>query len=610
MSSSRSKQSFWFLIFVHTVLILTFAAGAATAMRGASVSTVTKATSRASSQVVLHWFRHGDLRLLDNPALIHSSKTAESCVPVFCFDDSVYGNDNRTPDTRAPHSNDRGQLKCGPRRAQFVLDSVQDLRRSLQSRGSALYVAHGKPAQVFQRLVDAWPAVPAADTAAPNGSLLTIVCQREVVREENDAVRAVQSVLRRRFPQAKVQQIWGSTMYELDDLPFATDLANMPDTFTPFRNKVEKNCQIGTPLPVPKQLSLPENFPSALKQGLEYLPTLKELGYTDAQIQQVETHDERGVLHFMVAKQPDSHDCLKDYFETRNGMLGPNYSTKFSPWLAHGNVSPRYVAAQCRKYEEERVENKSTYWVVFELLWRDFCKFFATKHGDAIFYPYGTTERTDRHKPWSTFGRNLQAWQEGRTGYPLVDANMRELVATGFMSNRGRQNVASFLAINLNHDWRCGGDFFESHLLDYDVYSNWVNWCAAAGMTGGRLNRFNISKQSKDYDQHGDYVRHWLPELAKVPNEFVHEPWKMTSFQQMEYECKLGVDYPNPIVPPSRPNPHTDRNNRGRGGHQSKGNNRHGPPDKSRKANASGSNRHQKYEMKSLQPGSFRVKES
>lgn len=117
-------------------------------------------------------------------------------------------------------------------------------------------------------------------------------------------------------------------------------------------------------------------------------------------------------------------------------------------------------------------------------------------------------------------------------------------------------------------------------------------------MTGGRLNRFNIVKQSKDYDQHGDYVRRWLPELKDVPNQFVHEPWKMTQFQQTEFNVRLGVDYPNPIVPPSRPN---NNNGAGRGsGKEGRG--------KQRRANNGNRNRHQKYEMKSLKQGGVSFK--
>eukprot|EP00555_Chaetoceros_dichaeta_P007516 CAMPEP_0198274480 /NCGR_PEP_ID=MMETSP1447-20131203/60632_1 /TAXON_ID=420782 /ORGANISM="Chaetoceros dichaeta, Strain CCMP1751" /LENGTH=140 /DNA_ID=CAMNT_0043968675 /DNA_START=1 /DNA_END=423 /DNA_ORIENTATION=- len=138
-------------------------------------------------------------------------------------------------------------------------------------------------------------------------------------------------------------------------------------------------------------------------------------------------------------------------------------------------------------------------------------------------------------------------------------------------------------------------------LLDYDVYSNWYNWCAGAGMTGGRLNRFNIVKQSKDYDQQGDYVRYWCPELKDVPTNFVHEPWKMTQFQQAENNCNLGVDYPNPIIPPSRPNP-----NKGEKGGST--NNRSKQRKPQRQKRNGGNNAHQGYEMKSLKQGNFDFK--
>jgi deoxyribodipyrimidine photo-lyase len=278
-------------------------------------------------------------------------------------------------------------------------------------------------------------------------------------------------------------------------------------------------------------------------------------------------------------------------------MLGADYSSKFSPWLAHGCLSARQIALECHNYEQQRVANKSTYWMIFELLWRDYCKFFAYKHGDVLFYPGGTAGKADYN--WSTYEKNFEAWKEGKTGYPLVDANMRELRATGFMSNRGRQNVASYLAIDLNYDWRCGGDFFETHLLDYDVYSNWVNWCMAAGMTGGRVNRFNIVKQSKDYDLNGDYVRHWLPELKDVPKQFIHEPWKMTQFQQMESNCMLGVAYPNPVTMPSQP-AESYQGQKGTNAGERK-------QTRSTKPNK-GRNPHQRYEMKSVRQGRFDMK--
>jgi len=363
----------------------------------------------------------------------------------------------------------------------------------------------------------------------------------------------------------------GSTLYDIDDLPFNDGVNGMPSVFTPFRNKLEKNSNIGKPLPIPKKSELKLSklsIDGMDKCSLAYMPTLKELGYNDEQVQYAEELDGRGVLPFKggesvalarVKEYIWDKDLLKAYFETRNGMIGGDYSTKFAPWLAHGNLSPRYVANECQKYEKERVANKSTYWVVFELIWRDFFKFFALKNGNKIFFKGGTV---DSDKRWGFDNRHFTAWKEGRTGYPLIDANMRELAATGFMSNRGRQNVCSFLALDMNHDWTRGADYFESVLLDYDVHSNWGNWCAGAGMTGGRVNRFNIVKQSKDYDPSGDYVRLWLPELKKLPKEFIHEPWKMTQFHQMEYGVRLGVDYPNPLIPPFSPKKGGNRSGR------------------------------------------------
>ena len=117
------------------------------------------------------------------------------------------------------------------------------------------------------------------------------------------------------------------------------------------------------------------------------------------------------------------------------------------------------------------------------------------------------------------------------------------------MSNRGRQNVASYLVLDLGIDWRIGADHFESLLLDHDVCSNYGNWNAAAGLTGGRVNKFNITKQSKDYDANGDYIRHWIPELKNVPAPMIFEPWKLSTADQNRYGLKIGMDYPSPLQP-------------------------------------------------------------
>ena len=152
--------------------------------------------------------------------------------------------------------------------------------------------------------------------------------------------------------------------------------------------------------------------------------------------------------------------------------------------------------------------------------------------------------------PWKEDWDRFDLWREGKTGFPLVDANMREITATGFMSNRGRQNVASFLTKNLGINWQMGAEWFESLLIDYDVCSNWANWNYTAGVgndaRGFRF--FNITKQAKDYDLQGEYVKHWLPELTNLPASKVHEPWKLLPVEQQRFDVRLGVDYPNPIV--------------------------------------------------------------
>jgi deoxyribodipyrimidine photo-lyase len=461
------------------ILLVLFFMPFATVQSIMTSSSSSNAHAKAKKRIIVHWFRHGDLRLHDNPALVHSSRAQPGAVvvPFFCFDSKIFGV------AASPLGNG---WKCAPRRAQFVVESVMDLRSQLQTKlGSQLLVAQGEPAVVFDQLLKQLQQMYNCVQD------ISIVCQEEVSQEEKDTVTAVAAVLRQHCPNnnssgGKLHEIWGSTMYDRNDLPFNTSsLHDMPQGFTPFRTKVEQTCKIAKPLPIPTSMSFPIELAEQLDNTTTFstsrLPTLHDLGYTDESIVAAQVVDPRSVLEFRGGETAAlarvqgyiwDQDRLRHYFDTRNGMIGADYSTKFSPWLAHGCLSPRQIVAECQRYEQQRVANKSTYWLVFELLWRDYCKFFALQHGNAIFHANGTSG--DKRRAWSRSDTNLKAWQEGRTGYPLVDANMREMNTTGFMSNRGRQNVASFLAIDLAHDWRCGGNWFESQLIDYDVYSNWV----------------------------------------------------------------------------------------------------------------------------------------
>lgn len=612
-------------------------------------------------RLTVHWFRNTDLRLHDNPALCRSVELSRgggkqvggktrttrttslgSMLPVFVFDTTrTFGSD-----VLASSPSGAGSRKCGPRRARFVIEAVSDLRSSLEKRGSGLIVAVGRPEEVLADIIARGASSSATTTddeggGGGGGVHVDVVCQEEVCSEELSVDKAVRAelakTLRGTRGKFRFEAVWGSTMYDPDDLPFDGDgVFGIPDTFTPFRTKVEKVCKIGAPLDVPDDagLRLPVDV-RAIVDGsgschasLDYMPTLADLGYSSEDIESSAAVDARSAMPpnyrggetYALSRVKDyiwDKDLLKTYFDSRNGMIGPDYSTKFAPWLAHGNVSPRHIARACRRYEEVRVQNKSTYWVVFELLTRDYFKFFAKKHGDGIFRLCGTVPSSpgedDRGgRRWGMDPRKIRAWKDGMTGLPLVDANMRELSATGFMSNRGRQNVCSFLAIDMNMDWRHGAAHFEEHLLDHDVHSNWGNWCSGAGMTGGRLNRFNIVKQSKDYDFGGEYVRLWCPELANVPDRYVHEPWKMSESLMEECGVKIGPgrDYPSPIVDQNS-TPKIMDNGRGGGGRGrgGGGGGRHGGKGGGGRGDDGGRNpnrgRGQRQDMKSLKTGSY-----
>ncbi|MBE9137600.1 DASH family cryptochrome [Nodosilinea sp. LEGE 07088] len=462
----------------------------------------------------LVWFRN-DLRLHDHQPLDQALRRKQPMILLYCFDPRQFG------------QTAFGFPKTGAYRAQFLLESVADLRRSLQNLGSDLVVRVGLPEDIIPDLVKAH-------------GVTAVYWHEEVTTEEVRVEQALEKQLASLGCKTKIY--WGSTLYHPDNLPFK--IARLPEVFTQFRQQVERQSPVDVALPPPTQLSpLPQIDPGPL-------PTLASLDLDSP------TPSDRAVLTFKggaTAGLKRLHhyvwdaDCLKSYKQTRNGMVGANYSSKLSAWLALGCLSPRQIYATVRQYEVDRVCNDSTYWLIFELLWRDYFRFICAKHGDSVFYPSGLRGLPIEWKQdWARFDR----WRNGTTGFPLVDANMRELAQSGFMSNRGRQNVASFLTKNLGLDWRMGAEWFESLLIDYDVCSNYGNWNYSAGVGNDArgFRYFNMLKQSKDYDPDGLYVKRWLPELQGIPAAKVHIPWQLQPVEQKRFKVTIGVDYPHPVV--------------------------------------------------------------
>ena len=427
-------------------------------------------------KTALVWFKT-DLRLHDNETLIKAISQSETIVPVYCFDESHF------------EYTEYGFKKTGSFRTQFLLESLIDLDKNLRSIGSGLLIVEGKPEIEIPKLVEKF-------------NVTKVFAKREVTYEEQQTELLLQNALFKL--KCEFQSFSTSTLYHAEDLPFS--IKDIPDVFTNFRKKTEKDAVIRTAFKRPIQIKSPEipdiNLPSFDALDLEFTPI-----------------DERAAIHFKGGETEAIHrlnhyffetKSISKYKETRNGLVGADYSSKFSAWLAMGCISPRFIYQELKKYESQFEANESTYWLVFELLWRDYFRFMMKKYNSKFFQQAGIQDKgipVNKHNK-----QELQDWIDGNTGVDFVDANMLELKLTGFMSNRGRQNVSSYLCNDLKLDWRYGAAYFEQQLIDYDVCSNWGNWAYLAGVGNDpRGNRyFNIEKQANDYDKNHDYRNLWL----------------------------------------------------------------------------------------------------
>lgn len=427
-------------------------------------------------KIAVVWFKT-DLRIEDNETLVKAISQSENVIPVYCFDESHF------------ETTIYGFKKTGAYRAQFLLESLEDLDAKLRTLGSGLRIVMGKPEVEIPKLVQEYKAQ-------------KVFAKREVAFEERQTEKKVQDELFKL--RCELEKVSTSTLYRAEDLPFS--IKDIPDVFTNFRKKTEKDSEIRPPFEAPTKINSPEISP------LE-LPTLEALGLAKTTI------DSRAVLQFKGGETEAikrlkhyfyDTKCLSTYKETRNGMVGADYSSKFSAWLALGCISPRFIYAEIKKYEKQFGANDSTYWLVFELLWRDFFRFMFKKYQTKFFLYKGI--KTEKINSKSLNEKLLLQWINGTTPSDFINANMLELQKTGFMSNRGRQNVASYFCNELNMDWRIGAAYFEEQLIDYDVCSNWGNWAYLAGVgndpRGHRY--FNIEKQAADYDKNKAFRSLWL----------------------------------------------------------------------------------------------------
>ncbi len=317
----------------------------------------------------------------------------------------------------------------------------------------------------------------------------TSECATEEIGEEQEVKKICKdnSVLMESFDQ--------NTLRTEKNLPFS--LSDMPFVFTNFRKKVEADLKVNS------LVQSSDQFPEALVKEKNKLCANKSLLFHGGENAATER-----LKHYL-----QGSNAIQTYKETRNGLLDFDDSSKFSPWLSTGCLSPLLVYHEIKKYEDEVCSNDSTYWLVFELLWRDYFKFFSKKYGAKIFQEKGVTSQPSEpiRKMCPIQIKFFNQWCDGQTHDDFVNANMLELQKTGWMSNRGRQNVASYLIHDLNVNWTMGASYFEKMLIDYDPDSNWGNWLYLSGKgSDPRSRKFNTQKQANDYDPSGNYRRKWL----------------------------------------------------------------------------------------------------
>ncbi|MVO09102.1 DASH family cryptochrome [Flavobacterium sp. TP390] len=427
----------------------------------------------------LVWFRN-DLRLSDNLSLFKATQNSKKCIGVYCFDPRQFA------------TTTYGFKKTEKFRTQFLIETVSELKENLKSKNISLFVYHEKPEVIVPKLVE-------------EHQIDCIYTQKEWTSEEVCVNQNIKKQLQsqEKFKNVPFIESYDQFLFSPDNIPF--EIKTIPKIFTDFRKKCEKEGSILPTISVEKQPH--EN----LVPNNTLLPTLEDLRFQTFERHPNTAFPFKGGENQALLRLENyfwETQNLSHYKQTRNGLIGTNYSSKFSPWLANGSLSAKTIYWKIKEYENTIGANEDTYWLFFELLWRDYFKYISLQQGSKIFQLQGIL---DKKYHWNTNLKAFNQWISGQTNEPFVNANMIELAKTGFMSNRGRQNVASFWAKEWQQDWRIGAAYFESMLIDYDVHSNYVNWMYTAGVGNDpRDRKFNIQRQAELYDANGEYRQLWL----------------------------------------------------------------------------------------------------
>ena len=428
-----------------------------------------------SSVDVVVWLVRDTCRLQDNPALdraVEEAKTRSATVlALACLEPRRWKDEQF------------GCSRSGAQWRRFRAESLVALRESLERKKSGLWIAAGAPSDVIS-------------TFPPHIRVTTVVTDLPVAPDEQKENASLVAL------GLEVLAVQVDELFDAGQIKNALD--QLPSSFTKFRKTIEKKQGVTPPEPIgavtpSALLSQPWKDPDDLATALAVA---------------VSTSTEVEARGGEVATQKIWRDylesgALSSYKKTRNAFFGRTQSSHLSAWLAHGCLSARMMWWDILDYEQQNGANESTYWLRFELLWREFFRWYSREAGFGLFRREGPSGQAVVYQENPA---GFSQWCGGQTGVNIIDAAMRELAQTGWLSNRARQLAASYLIYDLNLDWRLGAAWFESQLVDFDVASNWGNWAYIAGVgpdpRGGRI--FNVESQAERYDSDQHYRTRWL----------------------------------------------------------------------------------------------------
>lgn len=450
-----------------------------------------------------------NLRVRDNAALHAAAASASAVVPVYILDDV-------TP----------GRWRLGGAARWWLHQSLYALARSLAARGSRLILLRGETVECLRTLRQQCPfdSLHLQHGYAPWDAKLEKAIQKFGEEHTVDVQFGNDRVL---FPPEQVRNKQG--------LPFRV--------FTPFWRHCLGRSQPESPLPAPKAIPAPAAWPASMAlEDLELVPSGANWPEglldawapgEDAALSKLDDFTERGVHQYATDRdRPDLADG----------------TSRLSPHIRFGEIGPRTIWQRVVAGTRSRqtAEGASTF--LKEIGWREFC-YHLLHHFPQL--PEREFQSLFQEFPWQQYPAGLRSWQIGRTGVPIVDAGMRQLRRTGWMHNRVRMIVASFLTKNLLIDWRAGQDWFWDNLVDADIANNsagwqWVAGCGADAAPYFRI--FNPVLQGRKFDPSGDYVREFVTELSEVELRRIHEPWAMNEQEQQDSGVRIGTTYPEPMV--------------------------------------------------------------